>query len=385
MSTDAPSGQQPTQTRRRSKSAQAFFRGLAITLPPILTIVILIWAGQLIYGYVVYPTSKGVQWTIAQFIRVSRPTRELLDWERLPALQYCGRDYRIPAEYRRELEQTVGADPKAVLRSGDVDPARVFVPVGDRSRAIPYRDYVVVAAEFPPHEMPRSVTGFYMEIVTRRHFKGLFHLSAVAVLIAIVLVYFIGRFVTARIGAWAVHKVETSILGRMPIISNVYGSVKQVTDFFLTERTVEYNRVVAVEYPRRGIWSIGFVTGDSMLEMTAAAGEPLLAVLMPTSPMPMTGFTVSVPRSEVLDLNITVDQAFQFCLSCGVLVPPQQAITPELLQQELAKRFSSDSVDGGRAGRYRRSLPAAAAPPSPPAGRNASAAVPEAPPQGDQP
>jgi uncharacterized membrane protein len=147
----------------------------------------------------------------------------------------------------------------------------------------------------------------------------------------------------------------------VPVISNVYGSVKQVTDFFLTERNVEYNRVVALEYPRRGMWSMGFVTSDSLLEITVAAGEPLLTVLMPTSPMPMTGFTVSVPRSEVLDLNITIDQAFQFCLSCGVLVPEQQTITPELLQKELAKRFSENS----HALSKRRELPAAFRPDRP--------------------
>ncbi len=74
--------------------------------------------------------------------------------------------------------------------------------------------------------------------------------------------------------------------------------------------------------------------------MTAAAGEPLLSVLVPTSPMPVTGYTINLPKSEVVDLNITIDQAFQFCLSCGVLVPSQQRVTAELLQQELTKRLT---------------------------------------------
>jgi uncharacterized membrane protein len=158
----------------------------------------------------------------------------------------------------------------------------------------------------------------------------------------IILLYFLGRFVTARIGAWVVQKTETTFLAKLPLISHVYSSVKQVTDFFFSERTVEYNRVVALEYPRRGLWSIGFVTSDSMLEMTVAAGEPLVSVLMPTSPMPMTGFTVNVPRSEVIDLNITIDQAFQYCLSCGVLIPEQQKVSPELLQKELARRLTGE-------------------------------------------
>ena len=149
-----------------------------------------------------------------------------------------------------------------------------------------------------------------------------------------------------RLGAWLIHRFETVVLGRLPIISNVYSSVKQVTDFLFSERQIAYNRVVAIEYPRRGIWSLGFVTGDSLLEMTAAAGTPLVSVLVPTSPMPVTGYTMSIPRSEVLDLNMTIDQAFQFCVSCGVLVPPQQVVTPEFLQQELAKRLIAAGHSG---------------------------------------
>jgi len=79
-----------------------------------------------------------------------------------------------------------------------------------------------------------------------------------------------------------------------------------------------------------------------MLEMTVTAGEPLVAILVPTSPMPVTGYTMSVPKSEIVDLNITVDQAFQFCLSCGVLVPPQQRVTDDLLREELGKRLLGD-------------------------------------------
>ena len=69
------------------------------------------------------------------------------------------------------------------------------------------------------------------------------------------------------------HMVETRLLGRLPVIRNVYGSAKQVTDFLFSENQVEYRRVVAVEYPRRGVWSLGFVTGEGMLEVTTAAGE----------------------------------------------------------------------------------------------------------------
>ena len=193
-----------------------------------------------------------------------------------------------------------------------------------------------------PADWPATATGLYMELVTFRYFKSLGSLSALATALTIIGLYFLGRFVTARMGQWLVSRFETLVLARVPIISSVYSSVKQVTDFFFSERAVAYNRVVAVEFPRRGIWTIGFAMGESLMEMTLAAGEPMVSVMIPAAPMPMTGWVVSVPKSAIIDLNMTLDQAFQYFLSCGVLVPEHQRATPELLHRELARRLASD-------------------------------------------
>jgi uncharacterized membrane protein len=133
----------------------------------------------------------------------------------------------------------------------------------------------------------------------------------------------LGKFLAAGMGRWIWASTEALIF-RLPVIRHVYSAVKQVTDFVFTEQEIEFNRVVAVEYPRKGIWSIGFVTGESMLDIRSAANEPVLSVLMPTSPMPATGFTVTVRKSETIDLDLTVDQAIQFIVSCGVVVPDHQ-------------------------------------------------------------
>ncbi len=135
--------------------------------------------------------------------------------------------------------------------------------------------------------------------------------------------YFLGRVFTFGLGRWFVHAFDRTI-SRIPVVNKVYGSVKQVTDFAFSDREIEFNRVVAIQYPREGIWSLGFVTGNSMREIAEATGEPMLSVLMPTSPMPMTGFTVTVKKSEAIDLDLTIDEAIQFVVSCGVVVPQQQ-------------------------------------------------------------
>ena len=148
----------------------------------------------------------------------------------------------------------------------------------------------------------------------------------------VLILYLVGRLLVAGMGRrlWASFE---SLIHRLPVIRNVYSSVKQVTDFIFTEQAIEFNRVVAVEYPRKGIWSIGFVTGESMLDIRSAANEPVLSVLMPTSPMPATGFTITVRKSETVDLDITVDEAIQYVVSCGVVIPAHQQHNDEVLEQ----------------------------------------------------
>jgi uncharacterized membrane protein len=156
----------------------------------------------------------------------------------------------------------------------------------------------------------------------------------VFLIVFITLLYLLGRFLAAGVGRMFLTGIE-ALINRLPIVRNVYSSVKQVTDFIFSEREIEYTRVVAVQYPRKGVWSVGFVTGESMLDIRSAANEPVLSVLMPTSPMPATGFTITVRKAETVDLDITIDQAIQFVVSCGVVVPANQH------QDEISSKIST--------------------------------------------
>ncbi len=109
----------------------------------------------------------------------------------------------------------------------------------------------------------------------------------------------------------------------MPGVRSVYSAIKQVTDFVFSEKEMTFTRIVAVEFPCKGSWSVGFVTGESLKTIRDALDEPVLAVLIPYAP-PVTGCVITVRKSECIDLDMTFDQACQFIVSCGVVVPPHQ-------------------------------------------------------------
>jgi len=146
-------------------------------------------------------------------------------------------------------------------------------------------------------------------------------------LIAALLIWVLGRVVGGFLGRRVVHQGERLLL-RVPIFKQIYPHVKQVTDLFFSEPDdrIRFSRVIAVQYPRKGIWSVGLVTGDTMVRIQDAAGQECMTVFIPSSPTPFTGYTITVPRSDTVDLPISIDEAFRFCVSGGVIVPQSQVV-----------------------------------------------------------
>jgi len=143
----------------------------------------------------------------------------------------------------------------------------------------------------------------------------------VAIVGLCVAAYFVGTF----LGTQIIRLLEAWIV-RIPVLRRVYPGAKQVSEFFFSERAVEFRRVVAVEFPRKGMWMVAFVTGRGLKAISDHAGTELLSVFIPSTPAPVTGWVVSVPRDEIVDLDITVDEAFQYLISAGVIVPQAERI-----------------------------------------------------------
>jgi uncharacterized membrane protein len=156
-------------------------------------------------------------------------------------------------------------------------------------------------------------------------------LSIAGFLVALAAVFIVGALLANVVGRTLWQMVEKFIMNT-PFLRQVYPYVKQVTDFFFTqqdEKQKMFSRVVAVEYPKKGIWSLGFVTGSGIEKVVENVKKEFLTVLIPTSPTPFTGFVIMVPRKQTIELNMTVEQALRFVVSAGVVTPNGPAVFTE--------------------------------------------------------
>lgn len=145
----------------------------------------------------------------------------------------------------------------------------------------------------------------------------------VGFVLSLVAIYIFGRFVASLVGRSIWKMVERAFF-RLPVVKQIYPYVKQVTDFLFGDKKMEFSRVVVVEYPRKGIWSLGLVTGAGMRSISRALGEELLTVFIPSSPTPLTGYIITVRRDEVIDMPLSIDDAIRFLISGGVIMPNGQ-------------------------------------------------------------
>lgn len=282
---------------------RAVLRGLAVLLPPLLTIVIFLWVWNTVTDYLLAPTKS-----LARRALITHYQQTILPENQIPAEQ-------------------VNRDPNDEIKDGRATyEGAVYQQVAD-GRFVLAEDYDYLKQKLLIEPQVRTADEFYAAFVEHKWLQS-YLVIPLFLCVFLLSLYLLGKFLAAGVGRFFWMQFER-LINRLPVIRNVYSSVKQVTDFMFSEREIEYTRVVAVEYPRKGIWTLAMVTGESLLDIRSAANEAVLSVLIPTSPMPFTGFTVTVKKSETIDLNITIDQAFQFIVSCGVVVPSQQLVSQE--------------------------------------------------------
>ena len=133
----------------------------------------------------------------------------------------------------------------------------------------------------------------------------------------------IGLMARNFVGRWLLEFGEGT-LSKIPVAGAVYKTLKQLLETFLSNKSNRFRRVVLVEYPREGIYSVGFVTGDVGPSLQPELEEKLLSVFIPTAPNPTTGWYTLVPESSVKDLDISVEDAFKTIISAGIVNPDEK-------------------------------------------------------------
>ncbi|QGT77533.1 DUF502 domain-containing protein [Guyparkeria halophila] len=150
-----------------------------------------------------------------------------------------------------------------------------------------------------------------------------FELPGMGAFFAVVIVLLTGALVANILGRSLIHAWER-LLNRIPLVRSIYSAVKQVVETFVSQDSRSFREVVLVEYPRRNAWSIAFVSGEPIGEVQDRTEEHLVTLFVPTAPNPTSGFVIMVPRSELIELNMTVEEGFRMVVSLGVVVPPRR-------------------------------------------------------------
>ena len=161
----------------------------------------------------------------------------------------------------------------------------------------------------PPSYRPDALVGF--------------PLPGGGLVLALIIVFLTGLLVTNLVGHRLIGWGE-ELLDRIPVVRTVYGGVKSFAESVLSQSN-SFRKVVMLEYPRPGAWSIGFLTAEDVPEVSEKLGEPHVAVYVSVALNATAGYLVIVPRREVVELDMSVDAAMRMIITCGVVVPPAAA------------------------------------------------------------
>ena len=145
---------------------------------------------------------------------------------------------------------------------------------------------------------------------------GLIVLILALIIVGMFTAGFLGGFLV-RLGEWIVNKV--------PLISSVYSLLKQVFETIFSNKTQAFSKVVMLEYPRKGIWILGFVSAELKGEIKEQFEEKMLNIFIPTTPNPTSGFLIFVPKKDVIELDMSVEEGLKFVISCGIVEPEKLA------------------------------------------------------------
>lgn len=163
-----------------------------------------------------------------------------------------------------------------------------------------------------------------------------FHIPGLGVLLAVALVLITGMIMANLLGRRLVAFWE-SLLARIPLVRTLYSAVKQIMEAVLATDAKSFRKVLLVEYPRKGVWSLAFMTSDDLGEVQDKTKANVISVFIPTTPNPTSGFVLMVPESDVIELDMAVEEGLKMIISMGVVVPNSLASQKKVQDQQLVE------------------------------------------------
>lgn len=147
-----------------------------------------------------------------------------------------------------------------------------------------------------------------------------FHIPGLGIVLSLAVLLVTGILAANLVGRQLVHLWE-SILQRIPFVRSIYSAAKNFAEIVLTDANQSFNKVLLIEYPRKGLYSLCFQTSTYLGEVQARTGEDVICVFVPTTPNPTSGLIIMVPKSDVIELEMDVEDALKMVVSLGVVVP----------------------------------------------------------------
>lgn len=214
---------------------------------------------------------------------------------------------KIRLEKERAVFMKLGGKLRAYFFTGILVTAPVMITFFVAYKLIVFID-VSVNKVLPPQFKPDNFLPFTVPGL------GIIILVVALILVGMFAAGFLGKFFL-RLGEWIVYK--------MPFISSIYSVLKQIFETFLSNKSTAFKQVVLLEYPRKGIWILGFVSTDTDGEVKAHLQTEMINVFIPTTPNPTSGFLIFVPKSDVIPLEMSVEDGIKFVISGGIVSPEE--------------------------------------------------------------
>ncbi|MCP4544858.1 MAG: DUF502 domain-containing protein [bacterium] len=153
--------------------------------------------------------------------------------------------------------------------------------------------------------------------------RGLgFRIPGLGVMVAFLLLVIVG-FLAGNFIVRKLIQYFESLAGSLPLAGKIYTSIRQILDVFFGDRKNTFRSVVTVQYPRPGLWALGFISCDTPPDLHSRSSEPCYNVFLPTSPNPTSGFVLIVPESELIHVELSVEEALKIIVSGGAYIPPE--------------------------------------------------------------